>query len=348
MKIRLFIIYLVIVLPTVNLYALTVTVDFGDATINSVLKTPVENAITSAVSKYDYMPELTRAFGNANTYASHAATLRGYQGYDLFAISAGSMVSVQSPKDDPKFYKKIKDELDFGDLYAGVGGNPAVIQVGINLGFIIEDLYLSFKFGKFSYNVNTSDYKIDYKSNLSGLMLNYQLFKEKSILSRALLWRGISLGSGFIYSNNIVSFNKDLDLLTVTSGGYTALVDPSVDLVLDTKSIVVPVELYTSIRLFYLLSLGVGAGVDYVPYGKTNFKLKSAGSVLITAAPAGVGTVGATSIEANTNDIEPDKLRSKIMANIGIGIGPFFIDMPASYYFTDNGYAVGLSTGIVW
>jgi len=351
MRNRLLIISLFLLLSAGNLSAMTVDVTFDNGgPIDTALSTLVETAVLTELSKYDDMPDLTRGFGNANTYASHAATLRGYQGYDLFAISVGSMVSVQSPDDDPKFYEKLQDKLDDGDVYAGVGGNPAVVQAGLNLGFLVEDLYMSFKFGKFDYEIDKSKYKIDYQSNLFGILLNYQIFKQKAILARTLLWRGISLESGFIYSNNKVSFYKELDeLAPITSGTYTAIVDPSIDLVLDTKTVVVPAELYTSIRLLYCLNIGVGGGFDYVPYGKTNFKLESAGTIKVTdSAIPGFEAKGDAKIKASTDDVEPDKFRAKLMANLGISAGPVFIDVPASYYFTDNGYSIGVSAGMAW
>jgi hypothetical protein len=352
MRNRLLIILLFVLLSVGNLSALTVTVDFGDGVgpLNTNLAPQVKSELETQLAKYDNMPDLAKGFGNANTYASHAATLRGYQGYDIFAIGVGSMLSVQAPSDDPLFFQDLQDELDTGDVYAGVGGNPAVVQAGLNLGFIVDGLHLSFKFGKFNYEVDKSDYKIEYESNLFGLLLNYQIFNQKSILARAILWRGLSFETGFIYSNNIVSFYKDLDPIPVPGGGgYSATVDPSVDLVLDTKSVVIPIEMYTSIRLLYVLNLGVGGGFDYVPSGTTSFDLKSAGPVVIDAtSPTGGGTEGSVSIDAGTKNVEPDKYRAKLMANIGLSIGPVFIDVPATYYLTDNGYAVGISAGMAW
>lgn len=350
MKNRLFITMMLVLLSGVNLFAVTATVDFGDSTLNTNLSPQVENALETELAKYDNMPDLTRAFGNANTYASHAATLRGYQGYDIFAVAVGSMFSVQAPSGDPMFFQDLQDELDSGDVYAGVGGNPLVIQAGLNLSSVVDGLYISLKLGKMNYDIDNPDYKIDYESNIFGMLLNYQIIKSKSILAGTMLWKGVSLESGFIYSNNTVSFYKDLDPIPVTGlSGYTATVDPSIDLVLDTKTVVVPIEVYTSIRLLYALNFGIGGGIDYVPSGSTSIKLKSAGPITVdSSSPTGGGTKGSVKIKAGTDDEEPDTFRAKLMANLGLSIGPVFIDMPASYYFTDNGYAIGISAGIVW
>jgi len=350
MKNRILIIYLFVLFSAGNLYALTVTVTFDDPAVPAAIATQAQTDIASTLAKYSYMPDLARGFGNANTYSSYAATLKGYQGYDIFAIAVGSMVSIQAPNGDPMFFTKMQKQLDTGDIYFGVGGNPIVGEAGLNLGFLVDGLYLSFKFGKFNYKYDKDSYKIKYDSNLFGALLGYQLINEKSILAGILLWRGISFDSGFIYSNNIVSLYKKLDpLAPITSGTFTAVVDPSIDFVLDTKTIVIPIEVYTSVRLLYMLNFGVGGGVDYVPYGRTSFSLKSAGPIVVTnSALPGYEAHGTASIDASTNGIAPNKYRPKLMMNFGLSLGPVFIDMPMTYYYTDNGYALGISAGMVW
>ncbi len=361
---RLLITALFVILSAGSLLALTVEVTFDNGgPIDTAISTQAETDIAGLISKYSNMPDLAKGFGNAATYASSAATLRGYQGYDIFAISAGSMLSLQAPSSDPLFFMDLKNDLDKGDVYAGVGGNPAAVEGGLNLDFLVDRLYISFKFGKvnyktgdsigvgrFKYKTGGEKYGIEYESNLFGVLANYMFIKEKAILKRMLLWRGVSLQSGCIYSNSIVSYYKKLTPVVVTgAGGYTATADPSIDLVLDTKTVVVPLELYTSVRLFYVLNIGVGGGVDFVPYGRTSFNIKSAGPITIDpASPTGGGTVGSVAVDASTKDVKPDYYRPKFMTNLGLGVGPVFIDMPLTYYFTDNGYAVGISAGMAW
>lgn len=335
-------------LASVNVMALTVTVDFGNSILNTALQGPVTTAIETELAKYDNMPLFAKGMGNANTYAASAATMRGYQGYSIFSIAVGTMAGVQLWSGDPKCIQDLQDELDEGDIYAGVGDNPAVVQLGINLSFLVEDLYMTFRFGKFDRQFDAGDFKIDYNSNLIGVLINYQLIKEHAILSRSLLWRGISLESGFIYSNNNIAFYKELDTMTGVSGGvYTADVDPSVDIVLGMKSCIIPVELYTSIRLFYALNFGAGAGFDYVAAGKTDLSLKSAGDAVITTSGSYEGTKGRITVDAGTDNVKPDSYRPKLMANLGLSAGPVIIDFPVTYYL-DNAFSIGITAGFVW
>jgi len=273
--------------------------------------------------------------------------MRGYQGYSIFSIAVGTMAAIQAPSGDPKFYEDMQDDLDSGDLYAGVGCNPVVVQIGLNLSFLVEDLYMAFRFGKFDYEIDTGDFKIDYNSNLIGVLINYQLIKEHAILSRALLWRGISLESGLIYSNNKIAFYKELDTLySITGSTFTADVDPSIDFMLDMTGYIIPVELYTSLRLFYVLNFGAGAGFDYAAAGKTDLSLKSSGEAVITAGGL-EGTEGTITVDAGTNNVKPDRFRPKFMANVGLSAGPVFIDVPVTYYL-DNAFSVGITAGFVW
>ncbi len=337
--------------------ALTVDATFSDLTLNANISPLVETTVAAELAKYSYVPELTRGFGNANTYASHASTLRGYQNYGLYAISVGSMVSVQAPNSEPDFFKDIQDEMDKGDVYAGVGLAPLVVQAGINLDFLLEGLYVSFMFGKLKTNIDQGDFKIEHNANLIGGHVNYSLIEEKSILARALLWRGISIGAGFIHTDNSLEFYNKIDEMngTGSAGIYTVAytIDPSVNFELDTKGNIVPVEVYTSVRLFWFLNLGVGGGFDYVFLSRTDFKLSSAGDVVITDDGTGtnasgfVGQTGKITVDAETSGIESDSFRPKILANLGFSIGPAFIDIPASYYI-DNGYSIGITAGWVW
>lgn len=335
--------------------AVNVTVNFENNDLNnSTFTDPIINDVKSKLDKYGDMPDLARGFANSNTYASGAATMRGYQGYDLFGISIGTMMSVQAPSGDPTFYENLQDDLDSGDVYAGMGANPIVGQVGLNLGFLIDDLYMAFRFGKFDTTMGdeSDDFKVGYDTSLFGILFNYQIIAQKSILARSMLWRGVSIESGFIYSKNKTSFFKGFDEITGTPidfglGNVNYTVDPSVDFVIDNKSYIIPVELYTSLRLLYIVNLGVGAGFDYVAGGSTKLTLESAGGITTqSSVPALDNQKGTITVDTETKE-DADKFRGKVMANLGVSMGPVYVDMPVTVYL-DNGYSVGLSAGFVW
>lgn len=335
--------------------ALTVDVTFSDPTLQADLSGIVETQVAAELAKYSNIPDLAKGFGNASAYASHASTLRGYQGYDLFAISAGSMVSIQAPNGDPMFFQDLNDDLDDGDLYAGVGVTPIVVQAGLSLGFITDGLYLSFLYGKYSADIDQGDYKIEHDENIIGLNITYQLLSDRSILAGLLVWRGLSINTGAIHYKNITSFYNKMDKISysqaVTGATVDYTIDPSINFEIETQGNVIPFELYTALRIFYILNIGVGGGFDYVVNGKTSITLKSAGEVLITdstpVVPGFIGATGKITVNADTSGIKSDRYRPKLMANIGFGIGPVFIDVPATFYL-DNGYSIGITAGCVW
>lgn len=305
----------------------------------------LETQIQNELNKYSDMPDLTKGFANANTYASNGVTMRGYQGYDLICIAVGTMFTVQAPNADPMFFQKIQDELDDGDVYTGLGTNPLAGQVGLNMGFIIPDLYIAFRFGKLNYNVDAGSYKMDYDTNLLGVIVDYQLISSQSILAGILLWKGLNLESGFIYSTNNVVYYKDLDPITVSTSYGDAVFDPSLNLEIDIKSYIIPVEIYSAFRLFYMINFGVGIGMDYVYNNTTDLKWNGTSTLTGTSGSLGSET-GTVEVNAGTSN-EADKYRPKAMVNVGAGFGPVFVDIPVTFYL-DNGYAVGLSAGIVW
>ncbi len=339
-------------MPVSGLMALTVTVDFGDATLNTALKSTIETQLNSDLAKYDTMPDFTRGMANSAVYASNAGTTRGYQGYDLFNISVGTMFSLQMPNAEMNADALTDDLQNKGDVYAGVGWQPVAGQIGINMGFLVEDLYLTFKFGKFStewvdYELGLGDDKVNYDASIFGFMLNYSIVKEKSILARSILWRGITVGTGFTYASSKIGYGLKLDTMTLSNGGYDADVDPSIELEVESKNYIIPVEIYTSMRLLYIVNAGVGAGFDFVVGSNTDLNVSADGDATITTAGIYQGTKGTITVSDASTSEKADRFRPRLMANVGVSLGPVYIDAPVTYYF-DNAYSVGITAGIVW
>ncbi len=372
MKAGRFVMVISLFMYSTALSSMTITVDFGDAALNTALQTQIETQVLDKIGKFDYVPKLARGFGNANAYVSQAATMRGYQGYQYFAVALGTMVAVQPQSEDPMFFTKLQDEIqNTGNVYTGIGVTPWAVQGGINLGFILPGLYVSGKFGKLNYtpgkSFGYSKYKyktpelagidIAYNTNLYGVSVNYQILKERSILAGILMWRGVSVEPGFNYSLSRITYRQKMDTeqVSASSGGYTLVadVDPSIDLMLETTSAVIPFEVYSSMRILYMFNFGAGAGLDYIYGGKTDLKIAGAGGATITDdgvsnASGYVGRTATVAIDASTKDVKADKYRYRCMINLGFSTGPVFIDLPFTYYFTDSGYVVGFTVGSSW
>ncbi len=136
---------------------------------------------------------------NSAVYSNHSSTQRGYQGYDLFALSVGSMIGFQAPSNDPEAYKDLESDLKRdGDINAGANLQAWSCQLGLNTSkYLVEDLYMAFKFGILKYDMSAGEgNKLDFDYFTVGLLANYQLVRGGSAGLGFLKWRGLSIGSG--------------------------------------------------------------------------------------------------------------------------------------------------------
>jgi len=307
------------------------------------------NSIETELGNFDSNPKkLGRAFANAGSYSNHAATQRAYQGYDLFAITVGTMAGGQLPSMDFSTYGDLGDRIkDEGDIEAGIGWQAWALQVGINSKFLLDGLYLGLKFGYLSFDVPVGDNKAKFDFLAIGAMANYQIFKERS-LTGMLVWRGLSVGSGLMYQKLASGFLYDIGEVSGTDSGVIITGSPVVSALLDSNLCTIPVEVNTSIRLLYVLNLSVGLGFD-INFGSSSMIIGADSDLSVSNVPGGVNqtSAGYLSTDAGVKNARPKAFAAKAMANIGIGIGPVILDIPFTYYF-NNGFNLGLSVGFVW
>jgi hypothetical protein len=135
-----------------------------------------------------------------------------------------------------------------------------------------------------------------------------------------------------------------LDQQTEPSGTITVTIDPDLQFKIDSDIFTVPVELSTSVRLLWIVNLSLGAGADF-SYGKSDMTMNINGDVNITGASQ--TAPGYIKVDAGVNDTLPDWVKPKLMAGLGLSLGPVMIDVPVTYYFS-NGFNVGVTAGIVW
>lgn len=332
-----------------------------DGTLNDALNTAFLDALYGAdhfadgfggaeeiLAKYKDQDKLARGFANANAYASQAATFQGYQNYSIFAISTGVMAGVQLPSLSKSYYDDIDKKLENeGDLYAGVGAGAAFVNFGVNAGFITPGLYLSAKFGSFTVKPD-DDSKV--KNTLVGVGINYNLV-DGTGLSGFFRWRGLSLGTGFLYNKSNVDYSVKVDkqIESFDAAGYTGnlILDPTVNLGLDVTTYTIPLDIVTSFQMLWLLNLTFGAGVDFT-FGNSDIVLSSNGNVDVEFSSASIAvTPGTVVIDGSTKNIKPSFVRPRLMTGIGFNFGPLKVDVPV-YWYIATGAAVGVTVGIVW
>ncbi len=348
-----------LIIPVSGLWAFTVKVEFekNPGGVLDQLANNIEKELQKDLKKYGDMPDYAKGMANSALYVADAATSRGYQGYDLFNISGGFMAALQMPSSGLDFDKVKNDLKDKGDSYVGVGVQPLAGQVGINMGFLMEDLYLSLKFGKFNsdwFVDSSSDEKgkVTYNSGIFGIMANYLILPGDSFAAGSVVWRGVTAGMGFTYSSCKTNYGLKLDTIDVNDGttGPTALkakVDQSITFAVESKNYIIPVELYTSVRLLYLLNVGAGFGFDLAVGSDTDVDVRSDGDAKVTSVIQ-KDTPGTITIEdGGARNKKSNVFNARLMANVGLSAGPVYFDVPVSFYL-DNGYSIGFTAGIVW
>jgi hypothetical protein len=233
-----------------------------------------------------------------------------------------------------------------------LGLNPQIItgQISINTSkFLLDKLYLGARFGYM--NMDSLDLidGFSFNSLSLGLMANYQLIPQKKLAAGLLLWRGLNLGTGFIYQGTNIGYKIKLEpteAQPIGSSGYSLQIDPSLTLDMDIKTFTIPLEASTSVRLLWFLNLALGLGVD-LGFGKSDMKVGMSGDVNVTSnGDIAEMTPGNISISAG-GDMAPGFFNPKLMTGVGISLGPVIIDIPVTLYL-DNGYNVGVTLGVVW
>ncbi len=308
---------------------------------NNNLPSPLDAAAQSyldgAIGRFQHQPKLARGFANAGVFSSHAATQRGYQGYDKVAITVGTMAAAQVPATttDLSYYKKIGERLQReGDLYAGVAWNAWSLQVGFKVP--MTDIYLSGKFGKLKYTYQ--DYSFD--GMHVGCMLNYQIIKQKAPPIKFVRWRGLSIGTGFLYQYNNTIFSYKVTPVSLYGGILS--VKPVLGINARTKSYVIPLEISTSIQLLWVLNIHAGCGIDFA-WGSSDLRYSAIGMVTAPSPPF-VGLFGAYGRQKGKGS---SNYMPKIFCGPGAGFGPVFVDIPFTYYF-NGGFNVGITLGVVF
>ena len=295
---------------------------------------------------------LIGAFANSSVFASDGATQRAYGGFNMFAVTAGSIIGLQLPGSPLSMINELEDFMDTleteGDINMGL--NPQIInaQFGMNASFLLDNLYLGVKAGFMflptdNFTINTLSF---------GVMGSYQLFKHRSIGLRSILWRGVNLGTGFIYQNTNLDIVQNLDSVRerINAGGnnVTLEVQPKLDLNFNINTFTIPLEVMTSLRLFYFLNLALGAGAD-IGFGTASLDAGGLFDVHIRDLPQGISYTPANMrVSGLGGEASPNVFNPKVMSGIGFTMGPVLLDIPFTYYLLDHGFNLGLTLGVFW
>jgi len=349
----------------INGYAPTFT--GSNPTVVDAFNTVVNDAFNKALGdirkeagNIDTKPEkFITSWGNASVFASSgAATQRAYGDYKIFCFTLGPVFGLQFPYD----LFQITDELgdltqklnDDHDIKLGLSPQIINARIGINTSkFLLKNLYLGLHIGYF--NLKGDELGLDgfsFNTFSIGATANYQLVPSIKIATGVLLWRGVNVGSGFLYSGTKIGYSMNLEqqkqsFSDTTNGIFGELtIDPKIILDMQIDTFTVPIEVTTAVKLLWFLNIPFGVGVDF-GFGKSDMKVGMEGDINVTGL-SGVSQSkpGNLSVTAG-GDMPPFPANLKLMTGVGLNIGPVLIDIPVTFYL-DNGYSVGFSVGAVW
>jgi hypothetical protein len=321
------------------------------------------NDLNNELGSYNFKPKpenLIRAFGNSAAYASHGATQRGFGGFNLFAATLGTMVGLQLPFGPFDLFDKFDaitgdpfSLFEDGDLKLGINPQALNAQISLNMSkFLVENLYLGVRLGYMKLPDVVEGLSLS--NMLLGVTANYQLLPKLS-LAGLITWRGLSLGTGFIFQKTKLGyyFAMDSSLMsgTISTAGIgnniSYKIDPKVGLDMDITTYTIPIEAVTAIKLLFL-NIPFGAGVD-LAFGKSDIRFGAAADVNFTGLNSAIYQKSPGSLAVDLGgEMSPSFVNLKIMSGLGFAFGPVIIDIPVTWYVMNNGFNIGLTFGVAF
>ncbi|AEF80095.1 Lsa36 family surface (lipo)protein [Leadbettera azotonutricia] len=331
----------------------------GDVVWNSDFSSAwdsVLNDINDEIGDIDSKPEkLIKAWGDASIFASQGATQRGYGEPKLFTFTVGSMVGIKtgtSLSNIRNYIDSVGDKIeDEGDIVLGANIQAISGQFNFNTSrFLLNGLDLGIRFGYFKMNHFSDDFGLNTWS--FGLVGGYQMLKEKTIVPVVLKWRGLSLGTGFIYQHSNIYYSVALDSINQDiEGVYSGTIiniEPKLVFDMTTNTFTIPLELTTAIQLLSFLNITLGLGAD-LGFGKNKMTLDLSGDINLRNLPTGISQTRSGNVTVSGGGtMAPSFFNPKIMTGIGFKIGPVILDVPVSLYLMGgDGFSVGVTFGVI-
>ncbi|MFW5642771.1 MAG: Lsa36 family surface (lipo)protein, partial [Alkalispirochaeta sp.] len=330
------------------------------------------------LQKFTDQTDLARAFANAGAASTHLATQRSFSDYRMFALVVGSGAAIAAPGTSAGAIEdSLTDFEDEGDAYFGAAIQPITVSFGVNLSRWVDRLRVNGKFGYVHLAEGDLVDDISFTSTTIGVGADYQIIGTRSIAAGVLRWRGVSLGSGINYQSNKTEISVEVqeeafsESVTFDDFGFSdtqaqaagyddaeaelgsLTVSPTLGATVESRSWSIPLEASTGLRVLYLFDFNVGAGVD-IALGSSEVLFGAESEIDFEGSNAEVEEnievdPGSVDLGVST-DGNPQFLRPRLTAGVGLNLGPVKVDVPLMYYLDIDGPTamVGVNLGIVW
>jgi hypothetical protein len=274
--------FLVLWLLPWAVWAGPVTVNVTNGTLQSWgADKELENKINSEFKVPD-MSNFLKAMSNAQAIANKGQGVSYATEHSLFVLGGSAGLGASGSLSDATKSSGGLPQVGMGVVASGMVGFSFAQMPVPQLGFIdLKRLTLFANY--FSYSNDSLVDSLTIKTSSFGLHLQYKLVEGKRLPLGLFSWGGLALTTGFESSNNTLNYKIGTSISTdvSVSGSNHQLTwtpDASSALSLESSAFTIPIEISTSVRLLYVLSLFGGLGVD-INTGKTSIKANMTGTI---------------------------------------------------------------------
>lgn len=261
----------------------TLAYSTASLTVNTGLGTAADQALQDEINKQFQVPSLTgflTSMANAQSITNKGQGVSYASDQTLFVVggSVGAGLNTTS-----------------GFSFSTSGGLPPIglgaqmsVMAGLSLSKFplpalgpIDLKKLTVFVNAFGYSNDSLVDSLTIKTSNFGLHAQYKVIDRKNIGGIGILnWGGLDFTTGFDTNSNTMTY-KVGQSISATSSGVTYKWTPSAgsNLELQNSSFTIPLEVSTSVRVLYILSLFGGAGVDLNFGGKSTISANLTGPV---------------------------------------------------------------------
>lgn len=348
----------------------------------STLATDLETELEEQeLDQFTDLPKLSQGFANAGSTAAHLGTQRAFSDYDLFAVVVGSGLGLSTPGVDATALESAASDIeDEGDIYLGAAVQPITVSFGLNLERWVPRTRADIKVGFANLDQGTLTDELSFNSLSFGAGIRYQLVESWKAPVGFVVWRGLSVGSGFMFQRNETNIEIDVagedgfttDPITfgdigltdaeLAAAGITDITagdeignlkaSPVLEAGIESRTFSIPLEASTGVRLLWVLELNAGLGVDVV-FGNSELSVGATSDAVLDVTDQAERyietTPGRASVSSSTSN-GPQFLRPRLTGGLGLNLGPVKLDFPLMMYFDTEGNSImaGVNLGIVW
>lgn len=281
-------------LPTFIYSSYNLTVTASNAALNASAKAELEGEINKQFQGTN-LPDYMGQMSNAQAITNKGQGVSYASDHSLFVIGGSGGLGLNTTS---------------GFSFSSSGGLPAIgvgaqasVMAGLSLSRFplpqigpIDLKKITVFINFFSYSDDSLVTGLTMKMNTFGIHAQYKFMDGKNIGGIGVLnWGGLAFTTGFDVSSN--SFNYKIgQKISTTTSGVTFDWTPSSgsSLSLESKSFSIPLEISTSVRLLYVLSIFAGTGID-LNFGNSTIAANLNGPITTSA----IGQVGTATLTAS-------------------------------------------------